>query len=273
MSQSQFSNLMRELDKLTQPASATPAQYRVATYSHIGGRESNQDALGVWEDERWLCAVVADGAGGHVGGELAANTVVNELLRLFSSSPALDSSHILRLVKQTNSLLLRLQKARPSCADMHATVVAVFIDKQQRMATWCHSGDSRLYFYCNGVLLERTHDHSLMQLWRDRGLADEPPIHQSALYTALGEPECSLQVQVISQPRRISESSAILLLTDGFWTSFLASDWALDSVPESFDVQQHLNDLGARILERSSGPIDNLSAIAVLCPAQCHYIG
>lgn len=266
MTQSQFSSLMQELDKLTETSTLSAQQYRVATYSDIGGRDSNQDAVGVWENDRWLCAVVADGAGGHVGGELAANTVVHELLRLFSSRPALDSSHIVGLVKATNNSLLNLQKARPSCSDMHATVVAVFIDKVERLATWCHSGDSRLYFYCNGILLERTHDHSLIQLWRDRGLADEPPLHQSALYTALGEPESSLQIQVTPQPRRISESSAFLLLTDGFWTSFVDSDWTLDSVPVDFNLQHHLDCLGQTMLERSTGAVDNLTAVAVLCP-------
>jgi serine/threonine protein phosphatase PrpC len=267
MSQCQFSNLMQELDKLTECPSSSVDRFRVATYTDIGGRDSNQDALGVWENERWLCAVVADGAGGHVGGELAANTVVSDLLRRFSSQPALESAYIADLVKQTNAQLLRLQKVTPSCADMHATVVAVFIDKIDRMATWCHSGDSRLYFYCNGVLLERTHDHSLMQLWRDRGLSDELPVHQSALYTALGEPESSLQVQVTAQPRRIPESSSFLLLTDGFWTGFVDTDWALDTVPEGFNLQQHLDALGAQILKGSTGSIDNLSAVAVLCPS------
>lgn len=273
MSQNQFSTLMQELDKITKSSRAVSCDYQVATYTHIGGRESNQDAVGVWEDERWLCAVVADGAGGHLGGELAAKTVVNELLRLFAARPSLDSAHLANLVKATNAQVLALQRTTPFCADMHATVVALFIDKSLRLATWCHSGDSRLYFYCNGVLIERTHDHSLMQLWRDRGLADEPPVHQSALYTALGEPESSLQVQVIALPRRISGASAFLLLTDGFWTAFGDNDWTLDTVPEGFDLQHHLDELGRRILQRSTGAIDNLSAIAVLCPLQCHYIG
>lgn len=270
MSQSLFSNLIQELDKLTEYPSSSFDQFRVATYSHRGGRESNQDAVGVWEDGRWLCAVVADGAGGHVGGELASNTVVAEVLRLFSARPDLGAAHIAGLVRETNAQLLRLQKVTPSCSDMHATVVAVFIDKTQRRATWCHSGDSRLYLYCNDVLLERTHDHSLMQLWRDRGLADELPIHHSALYTALGEPESSLQVQVTAQPRHIPESSTFLLLTDGFWTGFVDSDWALDTPPASFNLQQYLDEMGTRILKRSSGLIDNLSAIAVLCQPACH---
>lgn len=50
---------------------------RAASYTDQGGREYNEDACMVVKQDDYLCAIVADGLGGHGGGKLASMTAVN----------------------------------------------------------------------------------------------------------------------------------------------------------------------------------------------------
>ena len=65
----------------------------VALLSDRGGRKYNEDACGHWHSERYLCCVLADGAGGHGGGEVASRLAVQELIGRFSQAPAQDGYH------------------------------------------------------------------------------------------------------------------------------------------------------------------------------------
>ena len=50
-------------------------EIEIVTLSRQGGRAYNEDAYGHWNDERYVACVVADGAGGHGGGDVAAAVV------------------------------------------------------------------------------------------------------------------------------------------------------------------------------------------------------
>ena len=60
----------------------------LAILSRPGGREYNEDACGHWHSESHLGCVVADGAGGHGGGDVASKLVVRQVLTDFMHSPA-----------------------------------------------------------------------------------------------------------------------------------------------------------------------------------------
>ena len=59
----------------------------VAILSEMGGRKANEDACGHWHSVDELCCVLADGAGGHGGGGVAARLVVARLLPGFAARP------------------------------------------------------------------------------------------------------------------------------------------------------------------------------------------
>jgi len=61
-------------------------KYDICKASRLGNRKSNQDRMGVVETRHAVLMVVADGLGGHSGGDLAADTVVNCAIRLFNST-------------------------------------------------------------------------------------------------------------------------------------------------------------------------------------------
>ncbi|QNB00580.1 protein phosphatase 2C domain-containing protein [Massilia sp. Se16.2.3] len=62
-----------------------PVQLEYAAISEIGMRSSNQDHIGLAQRDGLRCFVVADGAGGHHGGEIASRVVVDALLARFDA--------------------------------------------------------------------------------------------------------------------------------------------------------------------------------------------
>ncbi|MBV8636117.1 MAG: protein phosphatase 2C domain-containing protein, partial [Burkholderiaceae bacterium] len=55
-------------------------ELKSAQVTHIGDRQSNQDAQGSAQRGGLACYVVSDGAGGHAGGEIASNIVVKAII-------------------------------------------------------------------------------------------------------------------------------------------------------------------------------------------------
>lgn len=105
---------------------------------------------GVW--------VVADGMGGHEGGDLASTSVVEsvESIGIASSAPDLRARVVDRL-RRSNSEIQRLSRERDG-AVIGSTVVVLLAYDKQFGCLWC--GDSRLYMIRNGNLQQISRDHS-----------------------------------------------------------------------------------------------------------------
>ena len=115
--------------------------------SERGGRTYNEDACGHCRSASQLCAVLADGAGGHGGGDIASRLAVQSLLSGFAASPSASGSELSRLMRQTNQAVLNGRIAGTAQEDMHTTAVCMVIDFFDGRADWVHSGDSRLYWF------------------------------------------------------------------------------------------------------------------------------
>lgn len=144
-----------------------------ATRSDIGRvRERNEDALEIRPGRGW--AVLADGMGGHRGGDVAAQAAVAAALRRLDAawSGASDIESIARstalAVEEANTEVLRIGSERLDLAGLGATlVVAVFLANQVVCA---HVGDSRLYRMSRGRLERMTRDHTVLQEQIDSGM-------------------------------------------------------------------------------------------------------
>ena len=163
---------------------------QVALLSEAGGRRYNEDACGHWNSERHLVCVLADGAGGHGGGDVASRLAVRELIGRFAHKPATDAAALGALVHEINRALIGQRVSGTPNADMHSTVVCLVIDYVARRAHWAHAGDSRLYWFRRAQLLGRTRDHSLVQSLVDAGVIGEGDLRRhpqrSELRSALG---------------------------------------------------------------------------------------
>jgi serine/threonine protein phosphatase PrpC len=240
----------------------------IAILSDQGGRSYNEDACGHWHSDRHLCCVLADGAGGHGGGDVASRLAVQTLLDAFADHPTSDGESLSQLVWQTNETVLGQRASDKRLRDMHTTVVCLVIDFVDRMAHWSHVGDSRLYWFRQGRLRDRTLDHSLVQSLINAGVltpeqAREHP-RRSELQSALGTRPEDLQVGASGGSVEVRAGDAFLLCSDGLW-EFVSDEAMADALGQAGSASEWLEALEHQVREaaRSRASHDNFSAVAV----------
>ena len=243
-------------------------QIELALMSEPGGREVNEDACGHWHSDRFLCCVLADGAGGHGGGDVASKLAVSQVLQRYAAQPAHHPQALQALLLDTNRALLAEREADPQLRHMHSTIVVLSIDLQAGQALWAHCGDSRLYAFRDGRMATRTRDHSLVQSLIDAGLLDDAGARQhpqrSELYSALGATGSDLQLSVLTEPWPLGGHDALMLCTDGLW-EWLDDGELSAALAFAAGPQAWLNDLGQRVrLAAADRPgHDNYTALAL----------
>jgi serine/threonine protein phosphatase PrpC len=243
-----------------------------AQVSGIGGRDTNQDALGSVRCGGLVCYVVSDGAGGHDGGEIASRTVVQAVSAAFadavSAGDGIGTAMLQACVARATAGVARARAGDPQLESMNATVAVLLVDLLRREAAWAHLGDTRIYLFRRGRLLRVTKDHSLVQQFIDAGLVDSADLRshpkRNLLYAAIGaENEVPAAIEA---PVALEDGDAILVCTDGLW------EWVSEGVMEEAlagagSAQAWLDALCAAA-ERNSAPSatmrDNFTAQVVL---------
>lgn len=232
--------------------------YETACLADIGGREEQQDRAAVFAARDAHLLVVADGVGGHTGGELAAETVIeiaNEAFQGFEASRD-EPAHLLeRIAMNAHERINVLGGARGLNA--HTTCVLLYVDA--RAAAWAHVGDSRLYRFEGGRFVERTLDHSIVELMHLQGRITEEEMKthpdKNRLYEALGG---SQRPQVEAGGKQRGAGDGFLLLSDGIWENVANAD--LEAVFQADDLIAAL----ARLIQQAKaqgGPgCDNMAA-------------
>lgn len=243
-------------------------QLDLAIMSRQGGRAYNEDACGHWNSDQQLCCVVADGAGGHGGGDIASKLAVRHIIESCAREPIAGPGGVYETLLQTNRHVIDERRHGGKQAHMHSTVVALFIDLDSQHALWGHVGDSRLYVFRRGRLRTQTRDHSLVQSLADAGLIQPSQMREHAqrseLLCALGTDEADLHIGVSPDPWVIAPGDVFLLCTDGLWeyVDEAAMEASLQDAP---DAHQWLAQLEALVLRNAAHKPnhDNFSALTV----------
>jgi serine/threonine protein phosphatase PrpC len=244
----------------------------VALLSDRGGRNYNEDACGHWHSERQLCCVLADGAGGHGGGDIASKLTVQELIGRFSRQPSQDGQALAVLLRQTNDALIAQRVAGTPRQDMHSTAVCLVVDVFDRRAHWTHAGDSRLYWFRDRRLLLRTRDHSLVQSLVDAGIVSEQDMQthpkRSELRSALGVPADQLEVSSADSAESVQVGDVFMLCTDGLW-EYLSDATLERTLAAAVTPRGWLDALSAEVMAAASHKTshDNFSALVVWASA------
>ena len=137
--------------------------------THVGKvRKNNQDSFG-YNDYLF---VVADGMGGHLGGEVASDLAVKTVINVFESSGKLkrkkikrNQSGLLDAVEQANHQIIQTATEDSSLKGMGTTLCAVMLGVQENESPAfmiANIGDSRVYQFSNENLKQTTEDHSLV---------------------------------------------------------------------------------------------------------------
>jgi protein phosphatase len=136
-------------------------------------RAANQDSYGAFTDaDHARLFVVADGMGGHRGGETASRIAVETIGEVFRRSEEGPEATLRDAFQAANQ---RIWQAAQEDADLHGmgtTGVALLLLPGEPL--WlAHVGDSRAYRFRRGVLELLTVDHSMVEHMRERGLLTE----------------------------------------------------------------------------------------------------
>jgi serine/threonine protein phosphatase PrpC len=231
-------------------------------------RSANQDAFTVI-DQYGIWAV-ADGMGGHMGGDIAAQTAIRTVeSQAASLSEALRGGHtpptevLMELIGRAHETILDRTRSQPKLKGMGTTIVLLaIVPAPDPVAYLAHVGDSRAYRLRSGSLTPLTKDHSLIEKYLERGiltpLTAKTHPERHVLTSALGIP-ASATPTIAAFP--IQEDDLVLLCSDGL-TKMLQDDHIQRILAQSEPDLTHLcNRLVTEALER--GGEDNVTVVVV----------
>lgn len=244
----------------------------IAGLSHTGCvRRSNQDRI-AWESSpsgEQALLVLADGMGGHQGGEVASNLAVNAAMEALTpclsasvdpASPDLVRERIDAAFMLASERVREGQMAEPELAKMGSTLVVVW--SIGPTAFIAHVGDSRCYLLGGDQLTCLTRDDTVVQnMIEDGSITEEeaPRVpFRNVLTRAIGASDDatpSFRTQVLAP------GDGLLLCSDGLPEAVPESDW-LSLVDNLHDARERVDALLDHSLDNGAG--DNVSMILLM---------
>ncbi|MGO4235409.1 PP2C family serine/threonine-protein phosphatase [Pseudarthrobacter sp. YAF2] len=230
---------------------------RYAARSDVGRiRSKNDDSAYVGRH----LAVVADGMGGHAGGDVASAATVLDMIHLDRPDHGDDAGTILADEIQTaNSLLSELVHINPKLAGMGTTVTALLL--AQGKLHFAHIGDSRAYRLRDGEFKQISVDHTFVQRLIDEGRlrpeeAETHP-HKNVLMRVLGDVDASPELDLDTLEAR--QGDRWLLCSDGL--NYVAGHAVERTVRETKDLRECAETLVDLTLE--AGSPDNVTVVVL----------
>lgn len=232
-------------------------------YSDIGGRSENEDSATIMEEPGKGClAVVADGLGGHGGGAEASQVALQTVLELFAKTAVSMPQELLPWFEAANQAVCAMQT--PKCR-MKTTMVMLHI--RDDMAMWAHVGDSRLYHFVNGRLVEQTVDHSVSQMAVFRGEITLREIRghedRNRLTSAIGK-QGVVNAELSERVSLAGLNHAFLLCSDGFW-EYVYEEEMEECLNSSRTAREWMEKMARCLISHAKPGHDNNSAAAILC--------
>lgn len=231
-------------------------------FSHKGGRGQNEDYIGCTTDSSRArgAFVLADGLGGHSGGEIASGAAVNAFLKAFEKQQELTNQVLSYLVDTANQAVLANQTVGIDKKGMGAVLAAALYDNGH--FRYLNIGDARLYYIRGEQMYRVTKDHSVSQLSVDMGRLDRRDIpkdpDRGKVLKVLGDP--SLQPGEFDEEIIPQEEDGFLLCSDGAW-EYLDDEEIIVDFCKSGDPLQWKTYMLNRILPRQRENCDNFSLI------------
>lgn len=227
-------------------------------------RDTNQDYFEFYKfSDTSAFAVVCDGMGGANAGNVASKLATETIIRYLKSSyqPNLSfnaTENLLRSAVLSANMAVYTEASKSAeLKGMGTTVVLVLI--KDSVAYVLHVGDSRVYQFKNGELLQLTVDHSMVQSLVDSGqiTKEEALVHpkKNIITRALGvNSDVAIDLEVFD----FDNDSVFLLCSDG-----------LSNFVEASEIERELSKLDGSITERlikdanNGGGGDNITAVVI----------
>lgn len=238
--------------------------FSITAQTHIGHRELNQDAFAYLEEplNHSVCIMVADGLGGHEGGEIASQTLLFHLKQLlpsyaeyFKQEPITATES---LVQDACYALRQTIRQQHGDLDAHTTLALAWTDQEKWVS--CHVGDSRVYLIENNKIIWRTQDHTPVENMRQEGKLSESVMYKHPMQNILLR---TINTQVapetdITLHPKLEANQSLIACTDGFWGNL--SHYTLVQLTQHIDIESYLSE-NIKALIKNQKNLDNLTAV------------
>ncbi len=213
-----------------------------------------------------IMAIVADGMGGHIAGEIASKTAVEKICQIIETnmSSKLTEDEYKSLLKEAineaNTCVYNLSLNNEKYNGMGTTIVVALITDEWLILA--HIGDSRAYLFNNNNYVQLTKDHSLVNelLLNGQITEEEALVHpqKNVLIRALGTDQ-KVEIDVIKI--NWEKDQTLLLCSDGL-TNYVSDKKIIEMINDSFlSIDQLADDL---IKEANDvGGEDNISLVII----------
>ena len=227
-------------------------------------RPTNEDACFVLlHDKIYL---LADGVGGGNSGEIASRTAVSEIANYAVQHPIsrmLDKFEIVSYLKNAidlaNKKIYDMAVSYPENAGMATTAVAIYIRKGK--AYIANIGDSSVYLYRKGTLLQLTEDHTYVNTLVKAGILSKEEADQderkNVIIKALGaEPEVDPDFFQVE----LKADDVLLACSDGLY-----DEVTNEEIMEIIEANDNMSELAGELIDRANlnGGRDNITIISL----------
>ena len=193
--------------------------------SIIGERDKQEDygLIQTYPSNNSLVAIIADGMGGQIAGEIASSKAVESFLSSFEKNTTENVSTKLAVALQNaNHELNRLIASNPKLSGMGCTLLSVVISRSS--LNWISVGDSILYLYRSQRLTKLNDDHSmypvLLESFKKGKISEEEMRthpNRNALRSALTGDEIPI-IDLKESSKTLIKNDILILATDGLLT-------------------------------------------------------
>jgi protein phosphatase len=247
-------------------------QGSIASAQIRGDRAQQEDALAVHEfvlkedsGKESLLLVLADGMGGHVGGEVASEQAV----RYFSKACRAGRGDVFTILRESlnsaNERLASVVTERPGLTGMGTTLTACVINGNAMY--WISVGDSPMWVFHGGALDRINEDHSMVPLLEDmvsNGLMSRvearADYRRNILRSAVTGKKIEL-VDLCREPRRLMAGDIVMLASDGIETLDDEELAAVLGNPDGVPLQSLADEMMTLIKSAEQDGQDNASII------------
>ncbi len=234
--------------------------------THIGNRKYNQDRVAHAYTEHCLMLVLADGMGGHLHGEQAAEIAIDTFVESFeqySTQQKLSDpqAFLSKTMECAHKRILQLPHPDTNSQPGTTCVAALVTDNTLYFG---HAGDSRLYLFRNAQTVVHTEDHSLVNLWVKQGVIKPAEAHTHPMRNQITNCLGGANHDFFMEPGTVTglnPQDTILLGSDGLWAMFYNKELAkgLQQPPLETTLQQLIKEA----VERAEGHADNTTGLAM----------
>ena len=233
-------------------------QLDIAGLTDVGRkRKRNEDAFDISSVGEWTLCIVADGMGGHIGGDTASRLAIEGARLGFEPQRASIGERLLAAVEQANVHVWHEAERQPKLMGMGTTFVGLAIRLERFQVV--HVGDSRAYLAAGDAIRQLTMDHSwvgeqvAIGAMTPEDAAKHP--YRGAITRCVG---CQPTVEPDLQPEQeLPKGSALILCSDGL-TNHLSDEEIRDL------ALTHAADAACRAmvdLANERGGIDNITVV------------